>query len=749
MSHEGPKPDVEAPALPEERDWNLSAHHEYLLSAGLLAVLVWFVYFVGRSIENSIDYTAIYVPHFHFLFESLGRGEIPWWNPYVGLGRPMLSDIHFAFLYPPTWLFGLGERVGLFLSLWLHSWLLWWGTRGLARELGATRVAAFIAGIVISLSGNYCGRMLSGMLYFVFQECYAPLIFWLTLRLSNTWSWRIVCQMALAVTGMFLCGNGHVFWIIMLGAGLLLAGRLSFDFGRIDQRDAGMMLGQFATVVLVFLGLTAFAWLPYLDLIQNGNRTEPTFAFASFMSAAPRLLATLVSLPAADTRVDWEYNFHLGYFWVIAAVVGCALCRDSRIRALGLVCVFAVVYSLGANTPLFDLFYRVLPGADMFRVPARMMVLATVAVPVVAAVFLSRTEPDERCLRWVGGAAVAFLIWHVALLSAGEGEGAFAPRQVCLLFLGLAVAALLRLPSSSWRGAALIIVVISLVELVPSIVAMKGGYIPPVSIAPLENPNVRAVKQLRESMNLRDGAPPPRANISPELFLRNSGMLFDVADVTADSPLFLRRPWKYMHAVAGITPDPLRNNSLPFDIGVMSPSSLPYVSINLGLDGSGNLIEVERPFPRAYFTSRVIPVEHEQQALEMMMRSGPPQPLAFTESPWEGPAEAQDFFEVNIDRFGHSRIELGITNRNPGILVLNENWFPGWQARRGDAVIEAEPVNVWMRGFRLEPGEQRLVIEFRPRNFMLGIGISFLSLGVVGIVFARTIRRSSRDGVSL
>jgi len=744
LSADPPEPGAAQPA--ERPDWSLSGPGEHALAGGLLALLVWVVYFTGRTIDNSVDYTAIYVPHFHFLFETLGRGEIPWWNPYVGLGRPMLSDIHFAFLYPPTWLFGLGEGPGLFLTIWLHSWLLWWGTRGLARELGASRVAAFIAGIVISLTGNYCGRMLSGMLYFVFQECYAPLIFWMTLRLSGQWNGRRVLQLAGSVAGMFLCGNGHVFWIIMLGAGLLLVGRIALDYRRLSPRDAGRMLGQFAAALLLFLGLAAFAWLPYLDLIREGNRSEPSFAFASFMSAAPRTLATLVSRPVEGMRVDWEYNFHLGSFWVIAALLACLRGGDARLRALGLVSAFAVLYSLGSNTPFFQLCYHLIPGAKLFRVPPRMMVLATVAVPVLGAVFLSRPKSDPAERRWIAGLGAGLLLWLLALSATADGQG-FAPRPSGILLPGLAMAALVKRPVASWRPLALLLSAVSLLELAPSVAAMKRVYIPPFSISPLDNPNVRAVRELKESLRLPEGAPPPRANISPELFLRNSGMLFGVADVTADSPLFLRRPWNYLHAVAGIAPDPLRNNSLPFDLGRMPAEALRYVSIDFALDAQGDLIRVERPFPRAYFTGRVIPVENERRATEMMLAGGPPQPIALVESGWNGDPAEGEFFEVKIDRFGHSRIELGLTNRTTGCLVLNENWFPGWRARRGDRVIEAEPVNAWMRGFRLAPGDQPLVIEFRPRFFGFGLGLSALTVALlVGLTFARRSGQAGADG---
>jgi hypothetical protein len=741
LSIEQQTPDGVGAAKPSARDWGLSGKSEHALAAGILAVLVYLVYFAGRPIYNSIDYTAIYVPHFHFLFESLGNGEIPWWNPYVGLGRPMMSDIHFGFLYPPTYLFALGEKPGLFLNLWFHSWLLWWGIRGLAIELGATRMLAFVAGIIVSLSGNYCGRMLSGMLYYVFQEAYAPLIFWLTIRLGSVWDWKRVGYLGLAVAAMFLCGNGHVFWIIMVGAGFFLAGRLLLEHQEITVTAAVRVLGQFAAALAICAALAAFAWLPYLDLIQNSNRTEPTIEFATFLSAPPRLLGTMIAMPASSLPADWEQNFFIGAFWVLTGVLGCLRIPDPRVRSLGFVTLFAVIYSLGAHTPVFQVFYNLVPGADMFRIPPRMMLLPTVALPVAGAVFASRMAELKDVRGWIVGLGIGLVIWLLGLMQGEPATGLFLPSTLALAAVILTVALLLIWQRASWKIGMAGLAVIGLIEFAPATIRMQRDYIPVKNIAPLANPSVQAVRQMKDTLDLPANAPPPRANIDSMLFLRNSGMLIGVADVTADTPLFLRRPWNYLHAVSGVPFSAVHNNSLPMEIGQMPPQALRYVSVKLGLDRAKNeMVLVKRPFPRAYFTSRVIPAFDESDATRILLATPTPEPIAVIESAIRPSVSGDEFFEQRIDRFGHSRLEISVTNRSSGYLVLNESWFPGWRALRGDKEIPAEPVNVWMRGFPLEPGNEPVTIEFRPRRFGPGCLVSAVGLLVVGMMIFRSER---------
>jgi len=713
---------------PKSIDWPLSPRGEVLLATVLIGVIVQLVYFAGTHIANSVDYTAIYEPHFHFLFESLSQGEIPWWNPYVGLGRPMMSDIHFGFYYPPTYLFALGDHAGLFFTLWLHYLLLWWGTRALARELGASRMLAFVAGIVIILSGNYSGRMLSGMLYFVFQECYAPLILWLTIRLSRGWEWKKVVQLSAAVFFMFLCGNGHVFWIIMLGAGVFLVGRLAFEYRELTPREGGIVVGQFAAAVALFVGLSAFAWLPYLDLVANSNRSEPAYEFATFMSAAPNVLLTLVARPG-EFRVDWEYLFFVGCLWCLAAVAGVATSRDTRMRALGVLIVFSIIFALGAHTPIFKLFYHLLPGTKMFRVPARIMVLPTIALIVAGAVFLSRREKGHE--RWIAGSAVVLGIWFASNVT-GEPGQAFRPHLSGAVMMVLATAVLLALPRMevlrNWPAVIALVSAVSLAELAPLNRWMQQVYIPPNNISPSVNPSVQAVARMKEMMALPEHAPPPRANIDPEMFQRNSGMMIGVADVTADAPLFLGRPWRFLHAITGLPMDPLLNNSLPFDLGRLPPEALRFVSIDIGLDSQENeMVAVPDPFPRAYFTSRMVSVPNEMEAIKLLI-SSPPGPVAIIESPPAGVPQQNEFFKIPIAGFENNRIELSFTNQHHGCLVLNETWFPGWRATRGGEVIPATPVNAWMRGFLLAPGNEPVVIEFLPRRLAFGGSLSAITL---------------------
>ena len=66
----------------------------------------------------------------------------------------------------------------------------------------------------------------------------------------------------------------------------------------------------------------------------------------------------------------------------------------------------------------------------------------------------------------------------------------------------------------------------------------------------------------------------------------------------------------------------------------------------------------------------------------------------------------------------------------PGILVLNEPFFPGWRARDGDIELRVLRANVLFRALALAPGTHRVVLEFSPTSWILGWWVSAVTVGV-------------------
>ena len=91
--------------------------------------------------------------------QLLFDGHLPLWNPYVGMGAPLLANYQSALLYPPNWLLLLVDVAwGQTLIVMAHLIFAGVGMALLARRMGLGEFAQTIAGLAFSLSGYLLAR---------------------------------------------------------------------------------------------------------------------------------------------------------------------------------------------------------------------------------------------------------------------------------------------------------------------------------------------------------------------------------------------------------------------------------------------------------------------------------------------------------------------------------------------------------------------------------------------------------------
>jgi hypothetical protein len=719
-----------------------------LLPASLLGGITWMVWFQWHDLLRSYDYVNILGDHFHLLRDRLLQGDIPWWNPYVALGRPFFTDIHFGTHYPPTYLLLFGERVGCFLLHWFHLALLYTGLRRVAEELEIQPSIAVTVALFAGLAGCFAPRVMLGQLLFAGALCWLPWVLWFVLRLGPEWSWPNVSGLTLALTLSFLAGNTNVWWVLCVGAGVTFIFRELFE-GRTDlvPRIRGRSL-QFAVALALTVGLTAPAWLPYLDLVGQANRLSPSYEFANAFTARPADLLSLFAIPTPAASFNWERCFFVGALWLTAAVAGLFTTRDARLRALAATTVFALLYSLGEHTPVHRLCYHLLPGTAGFRVPSRMAPWAAVGLLLLGASYLSRPAGGRRVLFSTGIVlAVAIAGMTLARRISEDPVDTFGWTT----FIQLILAAVMVTGAHRWTGRRYLLpavaAAIALIEACLFLSQTRTVYsYEAVMGSPPDFPFVDELARLPAALDIAAHQPPPRANLPDEVIPPNAGIRHRVAMVNGDTPLFLARPWRYLHAVSGVKPSDVYRNLLPSSITTRPAGTMPLISLNLARTPNGNgFTATADSFPRAYLTSSIRTVLDQDAVLEALAAGFP-----FARSVLAEGSPESDFGALNepikpvtIKRFEDSRLLVDVTNEAPACLVFSEAWFPGWIARDGGMIIEAEPMNGWMRGFRLPPGTHHLEILFRPRNYANSWGIAAITASLWAIASTRRPRHSS------
>jgi hypothetical protein len=146
--------------------------------------------------------------------------------------------------------------------------------------------------------------------------------------------------------------------------------------------------------------------------------------------------------------------------------------------------------------------------------------------------------------------------------------------------------------------------------------------------------------------------------------------------------------------------------------------------------GDMEIYENMNVLPRTWLVSEVVSAQAEQimQTIRTsLLPDGKPfqprhialveEPLAFKEQPDLQASSTLVLLE-------NTRLEIETDSTNPAFLVLSDVFYPGWQASIDGAKTPIFKTNYLLRGIRLPAGKHRVVFEYRPRYFSLGIGIA-------------------------
>jgi hypothetical protein len=104
--------------------------------------------------------------------------------------------------------------------------------------------------------------------------------------------------------------------------------------------------------------------------------------------------------------------------------------------------------------------------------------------------------------------------------------------------------------------------------------------------------------------------------------------------------------------------------------------------------------------------------------------------------------------KVAITDYQANRIQVGASLERPGLLVLSEIWYPGWQAEVDGVLRPVQPVAGLLRGVALEAGTHQINLEYAPASLAWGGRISLaawagLGLGGAILWLSKALRRHS------
>ncbi len=704
-------------------------------------------------------------PDAEFVRHGLARGELPFWNPYVGAGAPEMASLAPAVAFPPYLaMVALGDTVALrnayqLLVLLAAGWLAYLFLRRhdlspLPALLGA---AAFLfSGALTQNVGSFHAQATATM----------PLALYLVRRFLDRPSAR---EAALLAAGLATAALASFPPVLAASFGFAALYALVALWVEPADGDGGegvaprrRRLGGLALAAVLGVGLVAFYYLPAFALERAAPQVDRAYAGAARVAVRPVTLLQLTSPSLAGggeifrrPPVPEPDVLHLPYAgWLPILLCPLALPpprdpRDRRraLRAAAWIGLALLLAKLLGLPPVQWIGY--LPGIEHMHIAHYFGDLGDLLVALLAALGAERLARGEvgLPLAAAAGGAGLLLVGAVRWVAAVQGIAGrlWASQWMAewrLMAAIAAVAALLmawgarqsREGIGSRRGRVALLALFA----VFAVEAVAHTYYPrPRAFDVWRHPPdyVRAVSRLAGD----------RRVFSAAAFPANAGGVYGVFQL--DSLLAFNAPRVfdlYHRYVAPAQPLFLRGAGRIPPEGVLDRAAIGLLVF--ALDARPLLAEAERRHyevvfaddyarvfarrgsPHYFFSSDVLVVGAAEQALDAVGRLPAGRRVVLERPPsFAAAPNRPDDPPVAVVRFGLNGYRLQVDAPRPGLVYSADSLLPGWTARVGGRPAPILPANYAFRAVEVPAGRSEIELAYWPPGLTAGLAASGLA----------------------
>ena len=509
-------------------------------------------------------------------------------------------------------------------------------------------------------------------------------------------------------------------------------------------------------------GLAAPQLLPSLEYVQQSVRANVDYAYVS--GGFPLQDTWQLLLPGVLTEYSPLYIGAVGLGLSFVAAGAAALRKDwstvegstpepGKLHHRTGVCFFgglalvALLLSYGGNGPLYPLFYQSVPGFDLFRGQERAAFLVAFGLSVLAGYGMLAVRLLPPTLRsWLAtlyaGLATAAvylfgLLWQLPGQSA-VGQLQFLGGAALTLATVAGLALLLRLPGWTPPRTQLLV----LLTFASLFWAHAGTQWSPFGPArkTLLAPEVMAIQQ---AVSSPEAGTPGRVYNEYRVY-EDYGMRAGVEDVWGASPLRLARyallfdkfPLDRLWRLTGVS------HVLTWRRDLFAPATL--LAEFPQQNDTTYLHQLEKAPPRAWVVHDVVVADDSGAAVLLadhsfdldrrgILPTDPKGLLAETSLA----AQVQPA-QVQLVQKAPGVVTVQVASPTPGLLIVSENWLPGWRVVATRWPVDAPPpldeplrANLTLLGLPVPAGEVEVELRYRPDSVRFGLAVGAASAGVL------------------
>jgi hypothetical protein len=380
-----------------DRDLRLITDALALLALmGLVALFLWKLTFTNLILARG-DMFLYFYPNWNYAADAIRHGHLPLWNPYLFMGVPFFANSQTGALYPLNLVLAwLPTTRAINLTIILHLWLA--GTGGYIfarRSLGLSRLAAWLGTVTFAL-GGYLGAQVEhvNQLQALAWMPFLFVFFDLALR-----RWQFVFALATVVTLQLLAGHSQSVFISLVGLGVYALWPVIEDIvtKRWNARALARRLGVWIGAAMLGALLAAVQLIPTLELARQSMRAGGlTWHEAVSFSLSPAMLLQAL-LPNYRQTILSEYVAYIGIIGLALMAIGVKfqisnLKSQNQVtgRAVSIVTLLGLFLALGGYNPIYFWLIKFVPGFNLFRVPARWLVLYAFGAAMLVGVGLDQ-----------------------------------------------------------------------------------------------------------------------------------------------------------------------------------------------------------------------------------------------------------------------------------------------------------------------------------------------------------------------
>jgi hypothetical protein len=711
------------------------------------------------------DNALQFYPWSQYISLAIKGGSFPLWDPYTFGGHTFIGEMQQGVFYPLNLLMALwpGNTRGLLpvsviegfliLAHFLAACFMF----ALARRLGLSRFGAVVSGLCFSL-GGILGRMTVAYANQLHSAIWLPLIFLALINATTASSMRRIVHWAM-LAGIFLgftvLAGHHVFFLYSIVSLVIYSVFLIFVPEK-QSENAGTfpralkIIPILTLILIVGMATAAVQILPTLEYSPHAIRWIPQPVDAAkkvsyetagydFMHPKDFMAFLFPSLFSGETHLT-------PYFGVLSLLL--AMFSLLQLRASYYVKFFfflmlaVLIYSLGHFSLLHGLSYVFIPHLDKAREATRSLHLVHFSMAVLAgfgsdALIRARRKAESQSRLWflklvVFFAAFSFLlIWGGYILKIVVYSKTGGPNDDYMffsLFLLMASAFVFfgrHRHLLSRRGIKFTVLAVLLLDFS---FFNTWGILPKSKYDGINNLYPERLYELNDTIEFLTSRPGHfRVDIREDALPHAIGQIHRLQTTFGTGASAYKDYWDFIWKDYSPKGRPLSLLNVEY---IVSKSPLP--DFELVKDGGVKVYRNPNCLPRAWIvhkiekaagvpemSDRILSPSFDPKRTAVMARI----PEGFASSEF---GSADDLCQ--IVEYAPTTVVIKARTTLPGILVLSEIDYPGWQAYVDGKGVDTYRVNGILRGVFIEPGEHEVTFRYLPKSVRVGLILAMLTL---------------------